>query len=320
MKRSHVGLSFLTLAGLLAAPAAAFANPIAGAMGNLRWGMNEHDVRTALEAKIKDKSELRALASSYVEFDGKNTSWDHSPVAEEYTHGNEESMLSSKGSDSDNYYFFIGGQLWKWVKLFPASAFGGGHDFDRFASKVRARFGKGYDKEGEVNPGSGASYKFVEFLDRNTRLRAVDKTGQQNQYALVFEAMDTVRSLASLRSSTIRRFKAKATRAVASAEPTHNEAPASSVRAPSRGSATSGAVASNGSNGGNGAAKKRSIFTGEEQGADSQDDYNARKKRAQAEADSKQRHMFERGQESKKGKVLDDLAGMDDSDPIAGAK
>lgn len=314
MKRSHVSLLIATLTVLLIAPVAfASGNPIAGAIGNLRWGMSEREVKTALKAKIKDKSRLQDLDASYVEFDGKPTRWDSSSVAEEYTHGNEEAMLSYKDSDnSENYYFFIGGQLWKWVKLYPASAFGN-HDF---AAKIRDRFGKGYDKQGEVNPGCGRSYQFIEFLDRNTRLRAVDKTKEQRQYSLMFEAMDTVRSLASLRSSTIRRATYKSTSAVASAPaPARMDAPASTAPHFQKGDSSSGAVASKG-----GKAKK-SLFSDDQQGSsDNAADYNARKQRMQTEARDKQRHTYERGEEAKKGKILDDLAGMDDDDPLSGAK
>jgi hypothetical protein len=313
MKRSPVGLLLLTLLALLATPASVFANSIAGAMGNLRWGMNEREVRQALESRIKDKSAVHGLQGSYVEFNGKSTSWDHSPIAEDYTHGNEEAMLSYKDKDgSDNYYFFIGGQLWKWVKLYPASAFGG-RDYSGFVKKVESRFGKGHEKEGEVNPGSGATYKYVEMLDRNTRLRAVDKTDRLSAYALMFEAMDTVRSLSSLRSNTIRRatFKSSSRTTLAQSEPApaRAEAPASTLHA----AATRA--------GGDNKGKHKSIMQGE--GGDepqTQADYNARKARAQAEANDKQRRIYDRGQESKKGKILDDLAGMDDSDPISGAK
>lgn len=139
MKRTSVGLLVVSLAVAIAAPAAAApakANSIAGVMGNLRWGMNERDVKTALRPRIKDKSALSALESSYVEFTG-STRWDRTPVAEEYTSGNEESMLGYKDADgSENYYFFIGGQLWKWVKYYPASAFGGS-DFEKFSSRSK---------------------------------------------------------------------------------------------------------------------------------------------------------------------------------------
>jgi hypothetical protein len=307
MKRSNVGLLIVLFATQLAAPALASSNAIAGALGNLRWGMSDREVRTALKAKISGKD------LAYVEFDGKPNHWDSTPVAEEYTHGNEEAMLSYKDTDhSENYYFFIGGQLWKWVKVYPTAAFGG-HDASRFSAKIRDRFGSGRDKQGEVNPGSGQSYPFVEFLDRNTRLRAVDKSQQQDKYVLMFEAMDTVRSLASLRSNTIRRATVKRSGAVASGPaPSRVEAPASTIPKAQKADSSGGALASKGGKG------KKSIFA-DEQGGDSEADYNAKKQRVQAEAREKQRHTYERQQESKKGKILDDLAGMDDDDPLSGA-
>ena len=195
MKRSHAALLLASLFASFGLPAAAHANStIAKSLGNLRWGMSQSELKTALKGKVKN--------SSYAEFDGSRSRWDSTPVAEEYTHGNEEAMLSHTDADgSENYYFFISGELWKWVKYYPASSFGG-RDFKGFAEKVRKRFGKGHEKQNEVNPGSGYSYKFLEYLDRNTRLRAVDKTERQGQYALVFEALDTVRSLSALRGNT----------------------------------------------------------------------------------------------------------------------
>ena len=197
MKRSFCGL---LLAGfcLLGLPPSAHAAPsaLAKALGNLRWGMSELEVRNAL----KGKTDSGQLSSSHVDFDGKRTRYDGSLIGEEYTHGNDESMLTFKDKDAENYLFFIGGELWKWVKVYPTSTFKGG-----FAGAVKKKFGKGYDKNGEVNPGSGAVYDFVEYIDRETRLRAVDKSAEAQRYVLMFESMATARSITSLRSDTIRR-------------------------------------------------------------------------------------------------------------------
>ena len=299
MKRVSVGLLISSVALLFAAPVFAAANPIAGALGNLRWGMNEREVRTALKDKLRGKD------VNSVEFDGRSTTWDNTPVAEEYTHGNEETMLAFRDADgSENYYFFIGGQLWKWSKYYSTSAFGGS-DFNRFADKIKAKFGTGHDKTAQVNPGSGASYHFLEFIDRNTRLRAVDKAQQQQKYVLMFEAMDTVRSLSSLRSNTIRRATVKQSVARAPA-PEAREPVASAMPRVNR----------PGADGSNAKKSNKSIFTDENQGGESESAYNAKKQRAQQE----QRHTFERKEEAKKGKILDDLAGMEDDDPISGAK
>jgi hypothetical protein len=310
MKRAHAGLLFVSLVALLGLPGAAHANQIAKSLGNLRWGMSQSDLKTALKGKVKN--------ATVAEFDGSRSRWDSTPVAEEYTHGNEEAMVTAKADDgSENHYFFIGGELWKWVKYYPASAFGG-RDFDGFAAKVRKRFGKGHEKEAEVNPGSGYRYKFLEYLDRNTRLRAVDKTERQGQYALVFESMDTVRALSALRSNTIRRHTNKA--AVAKAAPraveeedAEEESPkarkeASRTSAPSRPTFT---LAS---------SKKKSIFEGEREEGESSAEYEARKQRVQQQAQAAQRKQHEKNEDAKKGKILDELAGVDDDDPISGMK
>src|SRR5262245_18419864 len=131
MKRSILGLLVVSAAALLGLPNLASANSsVAKALGNLRWGMSQNEVRSALKGKLKDKA--RDFEKSLVEFDGGRTRWDTTPVAEEYTHGNEEAMLTFRDADgSDNYYFFISGELWKWVKLYPAASFGGS-DFGKF--------------------------------------------------------------------------------------------------------------------------------------------------------------------------------------------
>jgi hypothetical protein len=319
MKRTqHVGLLVVSLVALVSWPVLAQAGSggsvIAKSLGNVRWGMSPLELKTALKGKLKDKGQQRALESSYVEFNGSRTRWDSSPVAEEYTHGNDEAMLNFTESDgSENYYFFIGGQLWKWVKLYPTSSFGG-RDYKGFAKKVKARFGTGYDKQGEVNSGTGFSYKFVEFLDRETRLRAVDKSESQNQFALVFESMGTVRSLSALRSNTTRRATNKRAAAVAKSDARDraDEPSASRSKGKSGGSAqpSTFTLASN---------KQRSLFGDDNQG-ESASDYQARKQRVVEQERSKQRRQHERTEEQKKGKILDELAGVDDDDPLSGMK
>ena len=310
MKRSSVALLLVTLV----MPSVAFAESgsIAGALGNLRWGMNDREVKSALKAKAKGAA--GSLDSSYVEFNGKTSRYDNTPIGEEYTHGNEEAMLSYKDSDgSENYYFLIGGQLWKWVKLYPASAFGGSN-YGKFSATVQKKFGTGHEKEGEVNPGSGARYKFIEFLDRNTRLRAVDKTASTGKYALMFESMDTVRSLASLRSNTIRRgTAAKKQSAAVAKNDADDEDRAPSKPQPQRllqPATQPGSIAA--------AGKKKSLFSDEENKGDTAESYQAKKQRVQREASDRQRRNYEKGEDQKKGKQLDGLAGVDDDDPISG--
>jgi hypothetical protein len=298
MKRTWFGLLAFAFCTAMVGQAHAAPSPIAKVMGNLRWGMNELEVKSALKGKV---SGLSAAT-----FDGKRASTDGTVVGEEYTHGNEESVLSFKDSGAENHLFFIGGELWKWVKVYPASSFK-----KDFAGSVKKKFGKGYDKQGEVNGGSGASYSYVEFVDRNTRLRAVDKSAEHRVYVLMFESLDTARSIASLRTNTIRRgLPAKKASAVAK-RPVQDDA---EDEAPVRRSAPSAstAVASNGSG-----KQKKSLFASENKD-ETDEEYQARKERMREEERDAQRRQHERKEESKKGKILDELAGIDDEDPLSG--
>jgi hypothetical protein len=300
MKRSYCGL---LLAGfcLLALPttvALAAPSPLAKAMGNLRWGMSELEVKGAL----KGKTDTSQLSASHVEFDGKRSRYDGSVIGEEYTHGNDETMLSFKDKDAENYLFFIGGELWKWVKVYPTGAFRGG-----FADAVKKKFGKGYEKNGEVNQGSGAVYDFVEYLDRNTRLRAVDKSAEAQRYVLMFESLETARSIASLRSDTIRRGTPPKKAAVAKRKVEDDEE-VTRAPAPSAPGTLASRVAKN----------KKSIISENENHEETADEYQARKQRMQADAREQQKRLHQRNEEAKKGKVLDELAEIEDDDPMAG--
>jgi len=302
MKRSYCGLLLVGFC-LLGLPAAALAapSPLAKAMGNLRWGMSELEVRNAL----KGKTDAQQLAASRVEFDGKRTRYDGSVIGEEYTHGNDESMMVFKDKDAENYLFFISGELWKWVKVYPTSSFKGG-----FEGAVKKKFGKGYEKNGEVNPGSGAAYDFVEYIDRETRMRAVDKSADAQRYVLMFESMATARSIAGLRGNTIRRGTPPK-KAVASKSKPADEADDEEVTrapAPSAPGTLASRVAKN----------KKSIISESENREETAEEYSARKERIQADAREKQKRLHQRNEESKKGKILDELAEIDDDDPMSG--
>ncbi len=313
MKHPHL-VSFAVYALLLAVPATGSAQAIAKSMGNLRWGMSDTEVKRVVKVKIADQYEAKlkkakgasksalerevaskgkALDQSHVDFTGKSSRWDRTPIAGEFTYGADESMLTVNDGDSDNYYFFIDGRLWKWVKLYPASAFGG-KNFNKFSGAISKRFGKGYKKEGELNAGTGKEYTWLEFLDRQNRLRAVDRTSDAGGYALVFEEMDTVRQLATLRPNAPR--KSKPSRNVSDDDSEESHSPVATTKQP---------------------ANKRSLF-GSEQQEETDSDYESRKKQALADKREHQRRSFEREQEMKKGKALDSLQGVDDDDPLSG--
>ncbi len=319
----------------LAIPASASATPIAQSMGDLRWGLSADDVARFLTRKVKERAreesakargakkaeiekqlerQLRQIADSLVHFDGGRTRWDSGPVADQFTHGNAEAMIAYDDGKSRNYYFFINDHLWKWYKSFPAADFGG-RDFKRFSNTLAKKYGKGRVKSGEFYAGTGEERQWIEYLDRTTRLRAVDKTDPHGEYGLVFEEMDTVRDLASLRvndaGGSRTRVASGAPRRAPASAPAEAEAEAEddderqASAAPVRRSKD---------------LRSRSIDDDSGTRGETRAEYEQRKKRVIAAEKDKQRDVFERLQDRKQGKVLDTLAGIDDDDPISGMK
>ncbi len=196
---------------------------IAEALGEVRWGMEPRAVHLHFVEKIRERfrerlskapgaieeerirhaqeEEIRRLRESYVRFEGTRTGWDLSFLRTEFTHGNRESMLLYRDDNSQNFYFFIRGRLWKWYKAFDANAFQG-QSFDQFAQAVQGRFGRAADRTGRLVE-NGPEQHWLEWQDRTTRLRGVDQTRFYGFYCLVFEDKETLGRLPQLRTSTI---------------------------------------------------------------------------------------------------------------------
>lgn len=207
--------------GKAAAAAAPASDKIAEAMGKLKWGMSRDDVLKDVTEKVKEryrpllaktkdaveedrlrleaKNELDAIKKGVVDFDGRTSGWDVGFLKGEFTHNNDESMIVVRDANSQNFYFFIGGRLWKWYKAFDSSVFPGSN-FNTFASAVKGRFGDSKETKGEIRPGEGQR-RWLEWQDPQTRLRAVDNTGFYGFFCLVFEEKGTVDRLATLRSN-----------------------------------------------------------------------------------------------------------------------
>jgi hypothetical protein len=200
------------------APTSAAISP---ALGTLKWGASKEVVQKYLSDQVRERyrkplakatdgieedrlttvqnQELKKIRESYVQFDGQTTGWDLGFLREEFTHNNGESMLVSKDSNSQNYYFFINDRLWKWYKALNIEVFEG-KSFETFADAIQKKFGKAKDATGELAPGTGQRH-WLEWQDNGTRLRAVDQTSFYGFYCLVFEDKDTLGKLASLRKN-----------------------------------------------------------------------------------------------------------------------
>jgi hypothetical protein len=195
---------------------------ISKSMGDLKWGISKDELQKELIDKVKEHykplvaktrdaveedrlreaatGEIKRIKDSFVEFKGTSTGWDVSFLKGEFTHGNDESMLVMRDQNSQNFYFFIDGKLWKWYKAFDAEVFPA-DSFATFSSAVTRRFGPAKEARGELLPGSGERH-WLEWQDEGTRLRAVDQTDFYGFYCLVFEQKSTVGNLAQLRTNT----------------------------------------------------------------------------------------------------------------------
>jgi hypothetical protein len=194
---------------------------ISKSMGDLTWGVTKDQFEKHLIDKVKEKyrplvaktkdpieedrlrtaanEEMKRIRDSYVEFKGTSTGWDVSFLRGEFTHGNDESMLVMRDQNSQNFYFFIDGKLWKWYKAFDAEVFPAGN-FTVFANSVQKRFGPAKEASGEISPGNKRHW--LEWQDDKTRLRAVDQSDFYGFYCLVFEEKATLNNLAKLRTNT----------------------------------------------------------------------------------------------------------------------
>ena len=317
MSRFMVGI--LTLGMLTAGVAnraSAELSKIATSMGDLRWGLSENEVISYARRRLEDvydaqiqktkdsgkKAQLRAdlkraqaeVAKSKVDFGGSSSRWDRSPIAGEFDYDNNESMLSAKEPDAENYYFFVSGRLWKWVRVMDKSAAGG--DFKKFSSAIEGKFGKGRAKKGEIAKGQGET-QYLEYLDRNSRLRAADNA-KHGAFSLIYEEMATVRELASLRGPATKPGRL----AGADDETDAREAAAKAAKEQEQ-------VAK--------ANTKRSVF-GNDRQQETEAEFQARRQKEASDARNRQTRMHERKEDAKKGEVLKQLDGINDSDPLGG--
>jgi hypothetical protein len=189
---------------------------ITEAMTGLKWGMSRDDLLKQSTDKVKEKyrpliaktkdaveedrlrqeahQELDAIKKGVVDFDGKSTGWDVSFLKGEFAQNNSESMLVVRDANSQNFYFFDDGKLYKWYKAFDAAVFPTGN-FGVFAATVQKRFGK-------AKEGGNEKRKWLQWQDKSTQLRAVDESGFYGFYCLVFEEKDTSERLAKAHTAS----------------------------------------------------------------------------------------------------------------------
>jgi len=207
-----------------AAAAAVVQAPSSEAVGKalapLKWGMTKQEVLAHFVKNIEEKykkplseatdaitedrlrhemgEQVAQIRGTLVKFDGTTTGWDVSFLRPEFTHHNDEEMFVVRDENSQNFYFFIQGKLWKWYKAFDAEVFAG-QPFEEFAAALQGRYGKAADRQGKLGP-RGEEKRWLEWQSKSTRLRAIDENRFYGFYCLVFESNDTLVKLAALRA------------------------------------------------------------------------------------------------------------------------
>jgi hypothetical protein len=148
-----------------------------------------------LDAMVAEqKSQFRR---SRVDFGALPTTVDATPLKGEYTYNNKETLLTVERNGTTRHLFFIQDLLWKIIdehNLGDASPYG--KDFQAAVVKLASVFGV----PGRVlppDPAKGQYSTVVDWKDGRSHFRAIERS--DTSFALVYEDLDTLARLASLR-------------------------------------------------------------------------------------------------------------------------
>jgi hypothetical protein len=195
---------------------------IAESMGELRWGMSKtqllemikKQIRADLDQRVKRETDIvrqdalyqaakqryERIQKGFVAFNGDKSGWDISPVADEFRHGSQESMLVVDDEGARDLYFFIHGRLWKWYRELKPGA-QRGSTYAQLADSMSAQFGKGR-AQGDHHGEGGSALVGLSWNDAQTRLTLL-RRGNDN--CLVFEELATLERLPMLREQAVAR-------------------------------------------------------------------------------------------------------------------
>jgi hypothetical protein len=204
--------------------------PLVGSLATyqegLRWGMSHADVnkaftetegfiakdynerlvkarvgpeQTAIEAERERQK--AAFTRSFVEFKDQPTGYDATGIKGEYTYKNRESLMWVQRQGKKRYFFFINDRLWKVYDEVPLADSGAlGKSYLDAVNSLNGKLGV----QGRVlgaNPDKGINATTVDWKDNSSHFRAVDRSGSDHVVGLALEDLNTLATLASLRSN-----------------------------------------------------------------------------------------------------------------------
>ncbi len=196
-------------------------NALESSMGGIEWGWSPKQVYKHLKEEVgaryresiakstdaieedrlrhKMNEELRQIRDSFFEFDGTPSAYDSGYLRGEFTHENQEALLRVRTANSQDFFFFIEGKLWKRYRAFNTSVFEGA-SFSEFGEALQQRYGKAVTKTGSPTPGATPT-RWYQWSERSITARAVDNNEFYGFYCLVLEDPRTVARLGSLRKN-----------------------------------------------------------------------------------------------------------------------
>lgn len=196
-------------------------NALESSMGGIEWGWSPKQVYKHLKEEVgaryresiakstdaieEDRlrhqmnEELRQIRDSFFEFDGTPSAYDSGYLRGEFTHENQEALLRVRTANSQDFFFFIEGKLWKRYRAFNTSVFEGA-SFSEFGDALQQRYGKAVTKTGSPTPGATPT-QWYQWSERSITARAVDNNEFYGFYCLVLEDPRTVARLGSLRKN-----------------------------------------------------------------------------------------------------------------------
>lgn len=176
-------------------------------MGAIEWGWSPKQVYRQLKKEVeasyqepiskttdaieedrlrhKMAQETRQIRDSFFEFDGTPSAYDSGYLKGEFSQNNGESLLRVRTKNTQDFFFFINGKLWKRYRAFDASVFEGA-SFDEFAGALQKRYGKAKKKKGVLVPGDEPT-QWLEWKEPKVQARAVDNNEFYGFYCIVLE-------------------------------------------------------------------------------------------------------------------------------------
>jgi len=145
-------------------------------------------------------SRKASFERSVTRFGGDPTGYDITPLRTEYTYNNDESVQRLFKDGKNRFFFYIRDKLWKVYDEVPLRDGGPlGATFQDAVKKLNAVLAS----PGRVrapNAALGIEHTEVDWQDRTTHLRAIDRSGE-HLVGMVLEDKATLANLAALRSN-----------------------------------------------------------------------------------------------------------------------